>query len=233
MAVMLRHLGIPSRVVTGFAAGEWSALTASFIVRQSDAHAWVEAWIPERGWVTFDPTPPASQLAARAGALGRFKAGLARLELMWDTWIVGLDLLDQQSVMASFVDTARSAAVSGARAASRWLERLAGFALPGWGPLAAPAFGAALAAALFIPGAWLVTVIARRRRRGADRRSPAAADAARKFRRFEARWAARGVRRRPGQTPRELAVEIGRLDPDSGDAARLFIEWYYQTRYGA
>ncbi len=85
MAVMLRHLGIPSRVVNGFQSGEWSALTSSFIVRQADAHAWVEAWIPERGWVTYDPTPSTAQLAARAGALGRLRAGLSRLEVMWDT----------------------------------------------------------------------------------------------------------------------------------------------------
>ncbi|MGA3204346.1 MAG: DUF3488 and transglutaminase-like domain-containing protein, partial [Bryobacteraceae bacterium] len=56
MAVMLRTVGIPSRVVTGFASGVFNPLTGWQVVRASDAHSWVEAWIPGRGWTTYDPT---------------------------------------------------------------------------------------------------------------------------------------------------------------------------------
>ncbi len=56
MAVMARTLGIPSRVVLGFAPGEQS-IDGSVVVRDHNAHAWVELWIEEQGWLRFDPTP--------------------------------------------------------------------------------------------------------------------------------------------------------------------------------
>ena len=60
MALMLRHAGIPSRIVTGFAGGEKNKYGGYIIVRQSDAHSWVEAVIDGK-WKRFDPTPPAPQ----------------------------------------------------------------------------------------------------------------------------------------------------------------------------
>ena len=66
MAVMLRTLGIPSRVVNGFRTGEFNDLTSQYVVRASNAHSWVEAYFPELGWVAFDPTPGAS-IPARTG----------------------------------------------------------------------------------------------------------------------------------------------------------------------
>ncbi|MFA7300218.1 MAG: DUF3488 and transglutaminase-like domain-containing protein, partial [Sideroxydans sp.] len=53
---LLRAAGIPARVVTGYQGSEYNALGDYYILRQSDAHAWAEAWLPERGWVRFDPT---------------------------------------------------------------------------------------------------------------------------------------------------------------------------------
>ena len=57
MAVMLRTLGIPSRVVNGFRSDEFNDLTGYYVVRAKDAHSWVEAYFPGYGWQTFDPTP--------------------------------------------------------------------------------------------------------------------------------------------------------------------------------
>src|SRR5438445_13833159 len=57
MAVMLRTLHIPSRVVNGFRTGEFNDLTGNYVVRASNAHSWVEAYFPGYGWVSFDPTP--------------------------------------------------------------------------------------------------------------------------------------------------------------------------------
>lgn len=71
MVVMLRTLGIPARWVTGFRVDLGSATplpdgSRSLEVRNEDAHAWVEAWIPGRGWVPFDPTPGSGATGAQA-----------------------------------------------------------------------------------------------------------------------------------------------------------------------
>ena len=55
---LLRHLGVPARLVNGFRSGEYNALGRAFTVRQYDAHSWVEAFFPPYGWIEFDPTPP-------------------------------------------------------------------------------------------------------------------------------------------------------------------------------
>ena len=67
MVVMLRTVGIPARLVTGFLATEWNEYGGYFTVRQRDAHAWVEVYFPHSGWITMDPTPTVS--AAVTGAL--------------------------------------------------------------------------------------------------------------------------------------------------------------------
>lgn len=56
MAVMARAIGIPARVVLGFTPGEVTD-DGLITVRQKNAHAWVELWIDNHGWVQFDPTP--------------------------------------------------------------------------------------------------------------------------------------------------------------------------------
>ena len=57
MAVILRNLGVPARVVEGFLPGERSVDLSTEVIRNEDAHAWVEAYFPRVGWVPFDPTP--------------------------------------------------------------------------------------------------------------------------------------------------------------------------------
>jgi transglutaminase-like putative cysteine protease len=55
-SVLMRLAGIPSRVVTGYHGGEWNAQGDYLIIRQSDAHAWSEVWLPDSGWLRVDPT---------------------------------------------------------------------------------------------------------------------------------------------------------------------------------
>jgi transglutaminase-like putative cysteine protease len=57
MALLLRMAGIPARVVTGFTSGSLDTKTREYVVRDLDAHSWVEVWYAGIGWVTFDPTP--------------------------------------------------------------------------------------------------------------------------------------------------------------------------------
>jgi transglutaminase-like putative cysteine protease len=60
MALMLRMGGVPARVATGFSPGRFDRKRGEFIVRDDDAHSWVEVYYPAIGWVTMDPTPATS-----------------------------------------------------------------------------------------------------------------------------------------------------------------------------
>lgn len=53
---LMRAAGIPARVVTGYQGGEWNPIGGYLLVRQKDAHAWAEIWLPGRGWLRTDPT---------------------------------------------------------------------------------------------------------------------------------------------------------------------------------
>jgi hypothetical protein len=69
MALLLRMGGVPARVATGFSPGGFSNQHDQWIVRDTDAHAWVEAWFDRYGWVTFDPTPAATPARSQIFAI--------------------------------------------------------------------------------------------------------------------------------------------------------------------
>jgi hypothetical protein len=75
--LMLRGLGIPARLATGYAPGEYAPLLHQAIVRERDAHAWVEVWLDGHGWVPMDPSPGFPSLAAAGPAGGWLVPGLA------------------------------------------------------------------------------------------------------------------------------------------------------------
>ena len=70
--ILMRAMGIPARVVTGYQGGERNAIDNFWVVRQSDAHAWAEVWLAGQGWVRVDPT--AAVAPARTGSLQRLQA---------------------------------------------------------------------------------------------------------------------------------------------------------------
>jgi len=57
MVVLLRAAGVPARLVTGYTSGTYNLLTGFYEVYNSDAHAWVEVYLPRAGWIEFEPTP--------------------------------------------------------------------------------------------------------------------------------------------------------------------------------
>ena len=77
--LMLRSLGIPARLATGYSTGEYDSVLDQAIVREHDAHAWVEVWFPNHGWVAVDPSPGFSALAATRFPNHWAASGIARL----------------------------------------------------------------------------------------------------------------------------------------------------------
>lgn len=109
--VMMRMAGIPARVVTGYQGGWRSTIGNYLLVRQSDAHAWSEVWLPNRGWTRVDPTAAVAPGRVERGAFDALetrrymfdfewlrdaKNGLDLLQRTWNQWVIAFGL-DQQS----------------------------------------------------------------------------------------------------------------------------------------
>lgn len=98
MVMLLRSVGVPARLVTGFLATEWNEYGNYFLVRQRDAHAWVEVHLPHSGWITMDPTPAISEPVDHPGwfAFGR---ALDTLRLRWNRFFVQYTGADQLAMV--------------------------------------------------------------------------------------------------------------------------------------
>lgn len=105
MTVMLRAEGIPARYVTGFLPGEYNDLGGDYIVRESDAHAWVEVYFPQYGWLTFDPTPAGE--AKKSGLLGRIGLYWDWFQFAWSEWVVNYDFSHQITLAQNLQKSSR------------------------------------------------------------------------------------------------------------------------------
>jgi len=92
--------------VNGFLPGEFNDLGGDYVVRASDAHSWVEVFFPGRGWIVFDPTPPAP--AAARGVFSRFNDYLDWLELTWNEWVINYDFAHQVALSQNLQRGSRS-----------------------------------------------------------------------------------------------------------------------------
>ena len=99
MAVMLRSQGIPSRIAAGFYGGVYNPLSGRQVIRGSDAHSWVEAYIARYGWMTFDPTPPVPGLAGRWMSYWLI---VDAIESSWTSWVIDYDV-NRQLALAQVV----------------------------------------------------------------------------------------------------------------------------------
>src|SRR5580765_5250295 len=234
MTMMLRTLGIPARVVNGFRGGEYNDLTNSYIVREKDAHSWVEAYFPEYGWVTFDPTP--------AGPASEAPTGWSRIALymdaarqIWREWIVNYDFSHQVKLR-----TELSAKTSSVQSSFRlWLMhkyfRMVSFMgsvqrhLENLSPRQM-AFCCVLLALLlalpFAPRAW--RGFQRTRALRHPQRAPRTS-ASFWYQRMLKMMARRGVRKEPSQTAEEFVSSIP--DPRMRHDVELFTEHYERARF--
>jgi transglutaminase-like putative cysteine protease len=130
MAVMLRHAGIPSRLVNGFRAGEYNRLSDHWMVRQSDAHSWVEAYFAPYGWVEFEPTPP-QPAPSRPAFLEKVETIVDALDFWWLADVVHFDFRRQSrfaEISRSWLQGLQQAAWNYARlSGERILNRAAGW----------------------------------------------------------------------------------------------------------
>jgi len=104
--LLLRRLDISARIATGFVAQEWDADTRSFVVRERNAHAWIEVYFEGVGWITLDPTPAdrrsgaeiaAEEYAARNSWLGRVRYWINR-------WVDGAHEASLGTVLRALFD---------------------------------------------------------------------------------------------------------------------------------
>lgn len=110
MILMLRSVGIPARLVTGFMGAEFNPLEDYYIVRQNNAHAWVEAYLPTSGWTSFDPTPPAGRPASPTPSFATvMRQAWDYLEFRWDRYVMSYGFFDQIGLLLRMRDLWRRA----------------------------------------------------------------------------------------------------------------------------
>jgi protein-glutamine gamma-glutamyltransferase len=83
---LMRAGGVPARVVTGYLGGQWNPYDGTFIVRQSDAHAWAEVWLPGLGWTRVDPTAVVAPERLYRGILDLLPNAVSAPERLVHAW---------------------------------------------------------------------------------------------------------------------------------------------------
>lgn len=125
MAVAARSVGIPARIVIGYQGGAYNPISGDWVVREENAHAWVELWLHGRGWTRFDPTAAVApsrirdagfdgallgasgenralgaRLAEKIGALAWFRNAVDATESFWQNWVIDLNDKRQASLFS-------------------------------------------------------------------------------------------------------------------------------------
>ena len=223
LALLLRAAGVPARVAAGYLGGEWSDIGQYLIVRQSDAHAWTEAWIDGR-WVTLDATPPlgeGSPFYARTGIVGIY---IDWARQRWNKYVVNYSLkMQAESVSEGWTALRRARAVLGR-----------GFA-PGGDLRRRAGLVTAAILPLFLLSALLWRVLGGRDSGNGseDGRGRGDARAPRPYARLLRRLAARGYRSSPGTTLEEMLRRASQRRQDLSEAACRFLALYHRDRFGA
>jgi transglutaminase-like putative cysteine protease len=224
MVVLLRSIGIPARLVNGFAGGRENEIGGFVELSRSDAHAWVEVHFERAGWVRYDPTPP--DLRLRADALdwsAELRDVAGAVEHWWYRHVVEFDRSDQMRAIRSgwlawrqWRDAREPSPSAGQRPDGTLAAR---FALRRFAPWLVA--GAGLGALGLALGRW-------RRRRAPGRRLPAAyADALRLLERRA------GLVRGDAISARDFARRAARAIPPAAAAAFWSLtESYLAERFG-
>jgi protein-glutamine gamma-glutamyltransferase len=230
LAIMLRAVDVPARNVTGFIGGEYNAFGGYYAIRQGDAHSWVEAYVPERGWVVLDPTPSASASFAPArGALAGIGDAIDALRTYWALRVVGYDLKEQlrgvRAVSAFFRKFSWFSAreQNGERSAE---SRVAGLGRTLRG-LPWPTVGGALVVLAVVALAW-----ARRRRALAKPLSASVRRVRRLYEQLLRELERRGHTRAAHVTPAQFVAQVAVTDAPAAEVAQAITQAFERVRYG-
>jgi transglutaminase-like putative cysteine protease len=128
LAAMCNCIGVPARLVNGYVANELGADAGVYIVRESDAHAWVEVQVSPWRWRAFDPTPPSAldsnTRGVRHSLADRWRWIFDRLEARWIDGFVAFDGATQDRLIKT-LDGGWSQRLNGAVHATRqWMARV-------------------------------------------------------------------------------------------------------------
>ena len=221
-AVLMRAAGVPARIVTGYLGGETNPLGDYFLVRQSDAHAWAEVWLPDQGWVRVDPTteippsrvensedlqriaPEAARTLAPPGwatrAWRQLGYGMDNVNHYWNQWIVNYNERQQLALVGGL------------------LSRL-GLKDIDWRDMVG-----ALVAGISLVLVALALPLLRVHRRKRDAISAV-------YARFCRKLARHGLPRDPAEGPRDFARRAARTLPAKAAAIVDISQQYQQLRY--
>lgn len=230
MAVMLRTEGIPARLVTGFSATNYNPLTGYYEVRALDGHAWVEAYFPEYGWVTFEATPfyslPKETESSTAAALGEYLDRMSRAE----------EVLKPEAVQIDYYESAKTLLKQIAQALKRVLNEAYQAIVPllqALGPLIALAlaltvlFGYALHR-LRRPIQDRIALLRIQRHRNGDPELLVTLC----YQEMEAWFARRRLPREQGETVEEYAERLGGKEPGKCSDLAVLSQNFVLVRYG-
>lgn len=207
MALLLRTIGIPTRIVGGYLGGDWNELGQYYLVKQSDAHTWVEVWIEERGWVTFDPTPGAP-FKQRPPLVAKVFKFIDFLRLKWYYWVIDYDIgrqMDLASKTALFFQSFR-AGNHEMKLTFETANLIKKFIL----------FLVIVGSILILKIAWSYFH---------DRPRTPGELFVNLFQRY-------GYHKKPGVTLQELADRVAKDDSLLGQKALTFVKYYYHLEYG-
>jgi transglutaminase-like putative cysteine protease len=229
LAIMLRGVGIPSRNVTGFLGGEYNVYGGYHSLRQSDAHSWVEALLPDRGWVTLDPTPASGERRVRTSLFAGVNEMVDAMRAYWMTRVVGYDLRTQIGAIRRLSELWRNFSVPSFSFGGKSGERAAS------DPSKKSGLDAAAAPLLALLGVVLVLtlLVLRARRRSTGRKLADSAEAARRvYVQLERVLSKKGHARPPHVTAEAHAEALSQAGFPASKAVRELTDTYVGARYG-
>ena len=235
MAVMLRTLGIPTRVVNGFRSDEFNDLTDSYVVRAKDAHAWVETYFPGYGWQTFDPTPSGNGTGTPHG-WDRLALYVDAMASFWREWIISYDSSHQYVLGQAAINGSRGAWENARHWARKhyasllkWARQTQGRVQHSPGRWAVLGLGIALALVLLGNLGRMVRAIYEKWLAAHPEHSPEQS-AAMWYQRMARVLARRGMKKSKAQTAQEFARQIE--DARLRQPVARFTDVYESARFG-